>query len=84
MAKFIDYHAKMPQVPTEAIEQMRSDMREQRSNEFGVTPVNLLMGAGGEAWCLCEAPNADAVIKAHEVMGVSFTPTEVIEVTSLV
>lgn len=91
MPKFIDHHAKMPQLPPEAMqqqmqmmEQMKADIKAKRPDQFGVTPVNVLMGVNGESWCLTEAPNADAVIKAHQAKGAILNRSDVIEVSSLV
>jgi hypothetical protein len=84
MPKFIDYHASMPQMPPEAVQQMTGLIKEGRPDEFGVRPLNVYMGTGGQAYCLTEAPDAEAVIRAHEAKGSSMNRAEVVEVTSLV
>jgi hypothetical protein len=39
--------------------------------------------ADGEAYCLSEAPNAEAVVKAHEAAGVAVRREDVLEVTAI-
>ena len=83
MTKFIDYHAQMPQMPAEAIQQL-TEMVKAGQAHHGVTLLNMFMGKGGEGYCLTEAPNADAVCQAHASNGVSLEKGDVYEVTSLV
>ncbi len=84
MAKFIDYHAKMPQLPPEAAQQMAATIRAGQADEFGVKPLNVFMGAGGQVYCLCEAPSAEAVVNAHQAKGFALASHDVVEVTSLI
>jgi hypothetical protein len=44
----------------------------------------VFLGKDGTAYCLSDAPNADAVIKAHESFGFSLSPSDVVEVQSVV
>ncbi len=90
MPRFLDHHAKMPAMPPEAVEQgkkmleqMKSDIKARKADQFNVTPVNVFMGANGESWCLTDAPNADAVIKAHAAKGSKLSLSDIVEVTSL-
>lgn len=82
MPKFIDYHAKMPEMPPEAVQQMSERIKAGKQDEFGVKPINVLMGSGGQAYCLSEAPDAESVRKAHAGAG-GPPPDEVVEVQSL-
>lgn len=84
MPKYLDHHAKMPELPPGAMQQMQEDIKARKAGQFGVTPMNVFMGTTGEAWCLTEAPNAEAVIKGHGAMGVTLAPADVVEVNSLV
>ena len=83
MPKFIDYHAQMPQMPAEVIQQM-TEMVKAGQPHHGVTLLNMFMGKGGEGYCLTEAPNADAVCQAHASNGVPLEKGDVYEVSSLV
>jgi len=82
--KFLDHHAKMPELPPGAMQQMQADIQGKKADQLGVTPLNVFMGTTGEAWCLTEAPNAGAVIKGHAAMGVSLAPADIVEVNTLV
>ncbi len=92
MPKFMDHHPKgqQPMSPEamqqgmQMMQQMRADIQAGKSDEFGVKPLNVFMGADGESWCLTEAPNAHAVVKAHGAKGAQLTAADVVEVTSLV
>jgi len=84
MAKYLDHHMKMPELPAGALEKMQADVRARRADENGVIPLNVFMGTTGETWCLTEAPNADAVIRGHRAMGVELAAKDVVEVNSLV
>jgi hypothetical protein len=44
----------------------------------------VFLGKDGTAYCLSDAPNADAVIKAHESFSFSLSPSDVVEVQSVV
>jgi hypothetical protein len=54
------------------------------SDENGVTGLNVLLGKDGTAYCPSEAPDADAVIKAHEAYGFSLERSDVVEVQGVV
>jgi Protein of unknown function (DUF4242) len=49
-----------------------------------VKGLNVFLGKDGTAFCLSEAPDADAVIKAHESFGFSLDRKDVVEVESVV
>lgn len=72
MPKFMDHHPKAGPMPPEAMQQgmqmmqqMRADIQAGKADQFGVKPFNVFVGADGEAFCLTEAPNVEAVIRAH-------------------
>ena len=84
MPKFLDYHAKMPKLPPEAMKEVADRVKAGKPDEFGVKPLNVFIGTGGQGYCLVEAPNVDAVIKSHKAKGFSLERSDVAEVTSLV
>ena len=69
MPKFMDYHEHL-QLPTEAIEQITKDTKNAKADEFGVRQVELFHNPDGQVYCLLDAPDADAVRKHHEAIGV--------------
>ena len=85
MAKFLDHHL-MPAMSPEQIKvltgQIKSTIDSKKPDKFGVTQLNVFL-ATGEAWGYCEAPNAEAVIKAHAAMGIKITVKDVVEVTPM-
>ena len=83
MPKYLDHHA-MPQLPPEVVQQVQASMRGGTVDPLGVKGINAFMSTDGQAWCLTEAPNAEAVCKSHEAMGVVLTTGDVHEVQSMV
>ena len=83
MPTFIDYHEKLPQMPPAAMEQVKANVKAHKTDQFGVKAVNLYMGAKGEAFCMTEAPNADAVIKSHKANGIDLKSSDIHQVQSL-
>lgn len=81
MPTFLDHHA-MPELSAEMKEAMAERIRSGRADENGARAVNVYM-ADGEAYCLSEAPEAEAVVKAHEAAGVAVRREDVVEVTAL-
>jgi len=82
MPKFMDHH-RMPQLPPEAMQQMKAMAEAGQADPNGVTPLNLFVGADGTAFCYCEAPSAEAVIKTHAAEGVTLDPSQITEVNSM-
>jgi hypothetical protein len=80
MPTFMDFHEDL-KLPQEAIEQIASDTRDRKSDEFGVRQVELFHNPDGKVYCLLEAPDADAVRRHHAALGVPCG--EVHEVSSL-
>jgi hypothetical protein len=83
MPKFLDHHATMPEVVPETAQEMASRIKAGKPDEFGVTGLNVFMCANGEGYCLSDAPDADAVIKAHEALGFPLSRVDVVEVTTI-
>ena len=82
MPKYLDYHETMPQLPPEAMQAVQEAIAAGQADEFGVTPLNAIMG-DGQAWCLTEAPNPDSVCKSHEAKGIPQTGSNVYEVQTV-
>jgi hypothetical protein len=82
MPTFLDHHA-MPQLSPEMKEGMAERIRSGHADENGARAVNVYM-ANGEAYCLSDAPNAEAVVKAHEAAGVTIRREDIVEVTAIV
>ena len=88
MPQFMDFHAQMPEMSPERAQELMAGMKEQiasgQPNELGVKPINAFFGTGGQSYCLAEAPNAEAVVKSHEAVGVPQTLDKIHEVNSVV
>lgn len=84
MPKFLDYHASMPPLPPEAMQEARARIQAGQPDQFGAKGLNIFVGTGGQAWCLSEAPDVDAVIKGHQANGVPVNRDDIVEVTSLI
>jgi hypothetical protein len=82
MPTFLDHHA-MPEMPAEMKEAMAERIRSGQADENGARAVNVYL-ADGEAYCLSDAPSADAVLKAHEAAGVAIRREDIVEVTPIV
>jgi len=82
MPTFIDHHA-MPEPTPEMREGMASRLRAGAADEHGVTGLNVYL-AEGEAYCLTDAPDADAVVRSHEAFGVAVRPEDVVEVSPVI
>jgi hypothetical protein len=80
---FIDYHDTLPPLPPEAAQQMAARVKAGKADEFGVRPLNVLLGKG-HGWCLTAAPDAAAVVAMHKAAGFALRRSEVKEVTPLV
>ena len=53
------------------------------SDEFGATALNVYW-SDGETFCLSDAPNAEAVHKAHQAIGVTLGEGKIRQVNSAV
>jgi len=83
MPKFIDHH-EMSGVAPEMAAAIAERIKAGEADENGVTGLNVFLGKDGTAFCLSEAPDADAVIKAHQAYGFSLDSADVVEVQSVV
>lgn len=83
MPKFIDHH-EMRDVAPEMAARIAERIKAGDPDEHGVKGLNVFIGKDGTAFCLSEAPDADAVIKAHESYGFSLDRSDVVEVESVV
>jgi hypothetical protein len=72
----------MPPMPPAMVEQMKGNLKRGKPDQFGVTGLNVFAGKG-EGWCLTDAPNADAVCKSHDPMGIKLEHARVTEVQVL-
>ena len=84
MPKFMDFHPEMPEMPPKVVEGAKAMLLAGEANQFGATGINVFFGTGGEAFCLSEAPDAEAVLKSHEALGIPLDAKHVVEVTPLV
>jgi hypothetical protein len=69
MPTYMDFHDDL-QLPDEAIRQIAQDTKGEKVDEFGVRQVELFHNPDGKVYCLLEAPDAEAVRKHHEALGV--------------
>ena len=83
MPKFIDHH-EMRDVAPELAQGIAERIKAGEADEHGVRGLNVFLGKDGTAFCLSEAPDADAVLKAHESFGFSLNREDVVEVESVV
>jgi Protein of unknown function (DUF4242) len=83
MPKFIDHH-EMRDVAPELAAGIAERINAGQADEHGVRGLNVFLGKDGTAFCLSEAPDADAVIRAHESFGFSLDRKDVVEVESVV
>ena len=84
MPKFMDFHAKMPHLPAEALASLKREIQAGKPDQFGVKPINAFLGADGRAYCLTEAPNAEAVCASHLAKGLLLGKADVVQVNSVV
>ena len=83
MPKFIDHH-EMRDVAPEMAEGIAERIKAGQPDEHGVKGLNVFLGKDGTAYCLSEAPDADAVVRAHEGVGFPLDRSDVVEVESVV
>ena len=69
MPRFMDFHDDL-KLPAPAIAQITEDTKEGKADQFGVRQVELFHNPEGKVYCLLEAPDAEAVRKHHEALGV--------------
>jgi len=81
--KFIDHH-EMSDVAPGLAAAIGERIKAGEADEHGVTGLNVFLGKDGTAFCLSDAPDAEAVVKAHQAFGFSLDSADVVEVQSLV
>jgi hypothetical protein len=81
--KFIDHH-EMRDVAPEMAQGIADRIRAGEPDDHGVKGLNVFLGKDGTAFCLSEAPDADAVVRAHESVGFALDRSDVVEVESVV
>jgi hypothetical protein len=67
--KFMDYHDDL-KLPEAAIQQITQEASDHKTDDFGVRQIELFHNSDGKVYCLLDAPDADAVRKHHEALGV--------------
>jgi hypothetical protein len=80
---FIDHH-EMSDVAPEMAATIGERIKAGEADEHGVKGLNVFLGKDGTAFCLSEAPDADAVVKAHEAYGFPLSQSDVVEVKGVV
>ena len=70
MPKFIDTHDQLT-LPEEAWASLAEGTRAGTQDEFGVRQIEAYHNQDGLAYCVLEAPDADAVRKHHAALGVA-------------
>ena len=82
MARFIDKHLTNPNLPPEIVTLIKQRLRSGLADESGEKGINVFIGAQ-RTYCYTEAPNAEAVRKSHEAIGITLAPEDVEEVQAL-
>ncbi len=70
MPKFMDLHNNLP-LPDDVIREIKAGQQAGARDEFGVCQLDLYYNPEGTVFCLLDAPDADAVRKHHDAMGVA-------------
>jgi hypothetical protein len=83
MPTFIDHHEMSDDAP-EMAAAIGERIKAGKADENGVKGLNVFLGKDGTAFCLSEAPDAGAVVKAHQAYGFSLDSADVVEVQSVV
>ncbi len=81
MPRYIDQHPTPPLSP-ETIDMVRRRLTSGGADEFGEKGMNVFVGTT-KTFCYTEAPDAEAVRKSHEAMGILIGPEDITEVQVL-
>jgi hypothetical protein len=65
----MDFHDHLA-LPDEAIQQITQETKDGTADQFGVRQIELFHNAEGKVYCLLEAPDAEAVRRHHDALGV--------------
>ena len=80
MPQFLDHHKSPGPPPPEMVSQVEADLKAGHTDAAtGVKAISWLYN-DSEQWCIVEAPNAGAVHKYHEAMGMNIGPGDVTEI----
>ncbi len=82
MPRFMDFHPELTRVPIPQRNELLGRRDRGEEDEFGVLPLNILFGVEKGVYCLNRGPDAEAVIRAHEGVGIP-PPDSITEVLSL-
>ena len=80
MPMYIDFHAKMPSLPKEALDGVRQQLG--KSDPEGAKLLEVMFTNDGQAYCLTDAPSVDAVCRSHEAKGLPIGKGDVHEVAT--
>ena len=81
MPVFLDQH--QGGLPPEMVPAVEEKVKSAKFDEFGAKALNVYW-SDNETFCLSEAPNAEAVHKAHEAIGVKLGGGDIRQVKSAV
>ena len=81
MPTFLDHHPTTP-MPPEMAQAVIDKIKSGKPDEHGAVALNVIVGQE-QTWCLAEAPNADAVHKGHEGIGIHLGAGDITEVQTL-
>jgi hypothetical protein len=82
MPRFIDRHPTNPNPPPELTVLIRQRLSSGGVDEFGERTVNVFLGMK-RTYCVSEAPDAEAVRKAHAAQGIALRLEDIEEVQVL-
>ena len=82
MPTYIDHH-EMSDVSPEMATEIAERIKAGEVDEHGVKGLNVFVGKDGTAFCLSEAPDAEAVVRAHAAYGFELASSDVVEVDSV-
>ena len=78
-------HPEMsPEQALELMQGAKAQIESGQANEHGVKMINAYFGSGGQAYCLSEAADAEAVVKSHETVCIPQSRENIHEVTGVV
>ncbi len=80
MPRYIDFHAQMPKIPQDQLQQLKSAVG--RPDNNGVKNIDAIFTKDGQGYCITDAPNADAVCRSHEAKGMRLGKGDVHEIAS--
>ena len=82
VATFIDEHPTNPSSPPEMLTVIKQRLLSGATDAFGARGISVFLGPE-KTYCYSEAPDADAVRKAHAAVGIVLAPGDVSEVQAL-